>query len=111
MVREERKSRQKQTERERFAFHWQPPIFRQTKAIPMHRQTESVSLAPGHWAENAPLNGMWVRLCMRIMLRTGLRLQCFFTGGGGTASEEAAGAGFPVRRVILSPEKAGRGVV
>jgi len=48
---------------------------------------------------------------MRIMLPMGRRLQCFFTGGGGTASEEAAGAGFPARRVILSPEKAGRGVV
>jgi hypothetical protein len=45
---------------------------------PMHRQTQSYSIAPGHWAENAPLIATWVRPCLRIMLRTGRRLQCFF---------------------------------
>src|SRR5712692_6664290 len=28
----------------------------------MHRQTQSASIAPGHKAENAPLNVMWVRV-------------------------------------------------
>ena len=70
----------------------------------MHRQTESDSLAPGHWAENAPLNGLWVRLCMRIMLPTGRRLQCFFTGGGGSASERQS-AQVSLCDVLFSPRK------
>jgi hypothetical protein len=48
---------------------------------------------------------------MRIMLPTGRRIQCFFTGGGGSASKEDVGAGFSSRRVILSAENAGRGVL
>src|SRR6266849_4858506 len=62
MVREQRNSRQKYTKGEHLAFHWQPPVVLSTSAKPMHRQTQSDSIAPGHSAGNAPLNVIWVRV-------------------------------------------------
>src|ERR1700674_1444379 len=62
MMGEQRNSRQKYTKGERLAFHWQPPEVPQTKAKPIHRQTQSDSIAPGHRAENALPNGIWPRV-------------------------------------------------
>ena len=48
----------------------------------MHRKTQSFSIVPGHWAENAPLNATRLRVSdLRIMLQRGRRPQCFFTSG------------------------------
>jgi len=45
----------------------------------MHRKTQSFSIVPGHWAENAPLNATRLRVSdLRIMLQRGRRPQCFF---------------------------------
>src|SRR5579864_426507 len=71
-------------------------------------QAESDSLALWHWAENAQLKVTWVRVsvCASCFGRA-VVFNLFFTSGGGSASEEAAGAGFLAPRVILSPKKRG----